>query len=169
MPSKPKVTVTGIDGVRKMLTKVDKTIASELTKELRGVGNEMRDKARGLLPSSAPLSNWQGSGRAMPSRLPYWEGTGPARKGIKTVVGEGSRQRGTYSKGAVVRVRSDNPAAAVFDKVGDGGSTFVQNLNRKHGSKRRALLKAYDGSKDAARRKVEKAVLDAVQRVTKGG
>jgi hypothetical protein len=168
MPARMNVTVQGIDGARKMLRKVDTAIATELTKELRAVGNEIRDEGRTLIPSSPPLSRWLGSGRAQPSGLPYWEGTGQARKGIKTQIGEGSRQRGTYSKGAVVRVRSENPAAAVFEKVGDGGSTFVRNLVRKHGQKRRALLKAFDRNKDQARKKVVDAVLDAVDRAKRG-
>jgi hypothetical protein len=156
--------VVGVDQVRKNLTRLDSDLGKALTKEVRETGNELRDEARGLIPSGPPLSNWAGTGRAMPSRLPYWEGSGAAKSGIKTLVGAGSRQRGTYKKGAALRVQSSNAAAAVFDKVGDssGSSTFVANMVNKHGPKRRALLKAADNSRDALRKKVEQAVERAV-------
>jgi hypothetical protein len=171
MPATPSVKITGINEVRSMLGKVDKEINTALTKELRSAGNELRDEARSLIPSGAPLSNWFGSGRAQPSGLPYWEGSGAAKSGIKTIVGQGSRQRGTYRKGAVVRVQSTNAAAAVFEKAGDSSdsSTFVANMVRKHGPKRRALLKASDKSMNRLRDKIEDAVLAAVDKVARKG
>jgi hypothetical protein len=156
------VKVVGIDRVRKNLTKLDGDIGKTLTKEVRASANILRDEARSLIPSSAPLSNWQGSGRAMPSRLPYWDSSSSARSQIKSSIGEGSRQRGTYRRGAVARVTSSNPAAVVFDKAGDsaGSSVFVSNLVSKHGPKKRALLKAGDNSRD----KVIDQITDAVER-----
>ena len=161
--------VTGITETRKWLASIDKEVASALTKALRGIGNELRDEARKRIPSSAPLSNWAGTGRAEPSRFPYWESSGEARKRITTIVGEGSRQRGTYRKGAVVRVQSMTPWGAAYDKIGDGGGTLAENLLRKHGPKRRALLGAYDDHKDRLARKAEDAVTEAVDRVARKG
>lgn len=163
------VKVDGIAETRKWISRIDKEVGSALTKALRQVGNELRDEGRKRIPSIAPLSNWAGSGRAMPSRLPYWEGSGQARKGITTIVGEGSRQRGTMRKGSVVRVRSATPWAAVFDKAGDGGGTFVENLLRKHGPKRRALLGAYDDDGERLGEKAGSLIESALDSVIKRG
>jgi hypothetical protein len=159
-----RVEVVGIDQVRKNLLAMDKEIGTELTKEIRSAANELRDGARSLIPTAPPLSNWAGTGRAQPSRLPYWEGTAAAKSGMKSIIGQGSRQRGTYRRGAVARVHSTNAAAVVFDKVGDAAptSTFVANMVNKHGPKRRALLKAADDKRDKLRGKIEKAVERAV-------
>lgn len=159
-----RVEVAGVDQVRRNLVAMDAEIGKTLTKEMRDAGNELRDEARSLIPSAPPLSNWAGSGRAQPSRLPYWEGSGEAKRGMKTIVGQGSRQRGTYKKGAAVRVQSTSPAAAVFDRVGDSSdvSTFVANMVRKHGPKRRALLKAADDKRDELRTQIGRAVEAAV-------
>jgi hypothetical protein len=164
MPADLRVDVVGVDRVRKALTKLDADIGKGLTKQIRGIANELRDDARALIPNSAPLSNWQGSGRAMPSRLPYWDSSGAAKSAIKSIIGAGSRQRGTYRKGAAARVVSSNPAAVVFDKAGKSAdsSTFVANLQRKHGPKRRALLKAGDKKTPQLRERIEDAVKQAI-------
>jgi hypothetical protein len=156
--------VVGVDRVRKALTKLDSDIGRGLTKTIRAISNELRDDARSLIPSGAPLSNWQGSGRATPSGLPYWESSGAAKSAIKSIIGAGSRQRGTYQKGAAARVVSSNPAAVVYDVVGKsaGTSTFVDNMQRKHGPKRRALLKAGDKKAPELRDRIDDAVKDAV-------
>lgn len=161
--------VEGIEETRRWLNKIDAEVGKSLTKELREVGNELRDEARKRIPGQAPLSGWQGVGRAEPSRLPYWESSSDAKRQIKTIVGRGSRQRGTYRAGAVIRVMSQTPWGAVFDKAGDGSSSFVENLTRKHGPKRRALLGAYDENKDRLVDKAEDAILRAVDKVIDRG
>ncbi len=158
------VRVHGIAETRKWLSRVDKEVNKELTKELRSIGNELRDEARDRIPGQAPLSNWAGTGRAMPSRFPYWESSSQAKREIKTIIGAGSKQRGTYRKGAVIRVQSNSAWGAAFDKIGDGGGTLVQNLLRKHGPKRRALLGAYDDEKDRLVDKAEESIQQAVYR-----
>lgn len=163
------VNVTGIEETRRWLSRIDQEAASALTKELRTIGNELRDEARNRIPNQAPLSNWAGAGRAQPSGLPYWDGSGEAKKQIRTIVGRGSRQRGTYRKGAVVRVRSGSPWGAVFDKVGAGGGTFVENMTRKHGPKRRALLGAFDDDKDRLGDSAQSAILKAIDQVIRKG
>ena len=107
------VQVKGGIELRKALKKFTPDLAKETQKELASLLKPVVSKARGFIPSSAPLSGW---GKASSNgRFPIWDGRG-AKGGIgyKTTPSKPNRQ-GFRS---LARIQNASPSGAIYETAG---------------------------------------------------
>ena len=107
------VQVKGGIELRKALKKFTPDLAKETQKELASLLKPVVSKARGFIPSSAPLSGW---GKASSNgRFPIWDGRG-AKGGIgyKTTPSKPNRQ-GFRS---LARIQNASASGAIYETAG---------------------------------------------------
>lgn len=129
-----------------------------LNREVFELLKPIQQRARSLVPSSPPLSNWGRSVNRPGSRPSYspwgkrWdygrlEWDSSRVKSQIRVSTTGVRKRGQVNRG-IFSIRSNNPAGAVFEIMGRGKSSvnMVGNVRRRHGgpSPGRILYRAWD-------------------------
>ena len=105
--------VKGAIELRRALKKFTPDLAKETQKELGALLKPITQKARGFIPSNAPLSGW---GKAsVTGRFPRWE-TQTARRGIgyKTTPSRPNRQ----GFRALARIVNASAAGAIYETAG---------------------------------------------------
>jgi hypothetical protein len=121
------VTVKGGIDLRKALKKFTPDLAKETQKEMAGLLKPVVSKARGFIPSQAPLSGW---GKASSNgRFPIWDSRA-ARGGVgyKTTPSKVNRQ-GFRS---LARIQNASASGAIYETAGrvspngrEQGSSFI--------------------------------------------
>jgi hypothetical protein len=121
------VTVKGGIDLRKALKKFTPDLAKETQKEMAGLLKPVVSKARGFIPSQAPLSGW---GKALSNgRFPIWDSRA-ARGGVgyKTTPSKVNRQ-GFRS---LARIQNASASGAIYETAGrvhpngrEQGSSFI--------------------------------------------
>jgi hypothetical protein len=153
------VTVQGGVQLRKALKYFTPDLAKETQKELSNLLKPITAKARGFIPSSAPLSGW---GKTAPTARWYWDGRA-AKKGVgyKTTPSKVNRS-GFVS---LARIQNASMSGAIYETAGrkNPGGNFSPRLPGSIvGSGKmagRAIFKAWaeDGGKTNA------AVIKAIE------
>jgi hypothetical protein len=156
------------------MRELEPDLLKDMNREIRDLLAPVAARARSLIPSSPPLSGWGRSVNAPGSRRAYspygrrWDysrlewNSSEAKAGVVVRQG-GGRQRGTATR-AAWQVRSNNPAAAVFELMGRGKSNvrMVGNVARSYSGDGRVLYRAWDSLGGGAR--VEQDVVGTIRR-----
>ena len=148
--------IFGLQATKRLMRELEPDLLKEMNREIREQLEPVRARARSLIPASPPVSGWGrsvSSPGSRPARSPYgrrWDysrlewNSSEAKSGVVIRQG-GGRARGTAAR-AAWQVRSNNPAAAVFELMGRGKSnqTMVGNVGRNHGAGGRVVYRAFD-------------------------
>jgi hypothetical protein len=157
-----------VDGVGRFLSgleKFNKDVAKTLKAEMRAGAREVSSAAKGLVPGTA-LSGWgpwNNNGRDLGFQR------GGARSGYKPQISR-YRRRGV-TESVAYDVVQKSPGGGIFEGVGAGSSTFVQNVVGKWGPRpnvrggKRLLLPAYYQGIGPATDRIVKAIRRAERSV----
>ena len=153
------VQVKGGIELRKALKKFTPDLAAETQKEMAALLKPITAKARGFIPSSAPLSGW---GKAKPTARWYWDGRA-AKKGVGYKTTPSKANRSGFR--SLARIQNASMSGAIYETAGrkNPGGNFSPRLpgqlvgNRKMAG--RAIFRAWaeDGGKTNA------AVIKAIE------
>jgi hypothetical protein len=155
------------------MRELEPDLLKDMNRQIRDELQPVAARARSLIPSSPPLSGWGRSVNAPGSRRstsPYgrrWDysrlewNSSEAKRSIVVRQG-GGRARGTASR-AAWQVRSNNPAAAVFELMGRGKSNrpMVGNVGRRFSGTGRVLYRAFD---QVGGKRIEQNVAGTIRR-----
>jgi len=133
------VTIKGGIELRKALRKFTPDLAKETQKELASLLKPVVSKARGFIPSQAPLSGWgKASGNG---KFPVWDGR-RARSGVgyKTTPGKVNRQ-GFRS---LARIQNASASGAIYETAGR-----VHPSGREQAKMREVVIPFYRGDTGA--------------------
>ena len=155
---KVRADLHGWSATKRLMRELEPETLREMDREIKSLLAPIQTRARSLVPSVPPLSGW---GRSVsrpgssPSYSPWgrrWDynrlewNSSEAKSQIVVRAG-GQRKRGEVTR-AIYQLRSNNPAASVFEIMGRGKSNvaMVRNVRRKHGgsSPGRILFRAWD-------------------------
>jgi len=153
------VVIYGLDGTKRLLRESAPDLKKEMDKIIRqDILGPVQRSARANVPQDAPLSNWNRGVNAPGSRRSYspynrrwdyarleWE---PGQIKQKIVIRQGGgRARGKVER-AAWQIRSDDPAAAVWELMGRGKSNvnMVRTVRRMYPPKKRILYTAWDNN-----------------------
>lgn len=175
------VTIYGLDGTKRLLRLAAPDLKREMDKEIQTILKPVQRSARDNIDEvgDAPLPRWNQSVHrpgSQPSYTPYhkrWEydrlewNPGEAKRNIKIKQG-GRRSRGARTTSAW-SVRSDDPAAVVWELMGRGisNTNMVKTARRISGQTGRILYRAWDNSyaKQTAPRQIERVIREYEQRM----
>lgn len=154
-----KVTVTGLEQLKKELASVAPDLKSELLKTFRDKANEVATLGRSRIPGFSPMSGWR-TKPAVKGRTrggagwPAWD-SARAQAGIRVRQGVRDTSGRGYSFG--YRVINASPSGMIFELAGrtnggkqglsnnpNAGKGFIDNLNAGHGRAGRSIWQAYD-------------------------
>lgn len=162
MPASQRIEVEGVAKSLKILRALEPELAKEVQRQLKASVKPVIAEAKQNLPRSA-LSNW-GSWVTPRGRNLGYDATA-AKRGIAIAQQTtAKRTRRGYSRTiALLEIRNQSPAGAVFELAGakNAASVFNRNIERKHGAPKRVLYKAWDQRGD----KVDQDIEDAVNRI----
>jgi hypothetical protein len=167
------VAIRGLAATQKLMRELEPDLLKEMNREIRTQLEPVAVRARHLIPSVAPLSGWERGVKrpgTRPSTSVYgkrWDyarlewNSSDAKSGIKIRQG-GRRGRGRLTS-AAWQIRSDDPAAAVFELMGRGKSraNMVRNVGRDFPGTGRALYRAFDS---LGGKRIESAVVGTIRR-----
>lgn len=150
------VEIFGLQSTKKLMRELEPDLLKEMNRQIRDELRPVAARAQSLIPSSPPLSGWGRSVNAPGSRRSTsvyrrrWDysrlewNSAEAKKSIVIRQG-GGRRRGTAAR-AAWQVRSNNPAASVFELMGRGKSNhpMVRNVQRRYPGTGRILYRAFD-------------------------
>lgn len=149
--AKTSIEVLGVKEALRTLNKLDKVARRQITKDYREIVAPVLNTARGLTPSSPPLSGmeyrWNPGNRG--DVFPWDDGMSD-KKMKPFVSGKKPKQfRGFTSHLATFGIRWSSPAATVVEMSGEGnvptakGRQMVQDLTARYGEPGRFLWRAY--------------------------
>ena len=152
------VAVKGGIELRKALKKFTPDLAKDTQKELATLLKPITSKARGFIPSNAPLSGW---GKASINARWYWDGHA-AKKGVgyKTTPSKVNRQ-GFVS---LARIQNASMSGAIYETAGrkNPGGNFSPrlpgNLVGKNKMAGRAIFRAWSEDNGKTNAAVIKAI-----------
>ena len=152
------VAVKGGIELRKALRKFTPDLAKETQREMAVLLKPIVSKARGFIPSQAPLSGW---GKASPDARWYWDGRA-AKKGVgyKTTPSKANRE-GFRS---LARIQNASMSGAIYETAGrkNPGGNFSPRLpGSLTGSRKmagRAIFRAWSEDKGKTNAAVIKAI-----------
>lgn len=167
------VTVQGLQSTKRLMRELEPELLKDMSRQIRDQLKPVAARAQSLIPSSPPLSGWARSVSAPGSRRstsPYgrrWDysrlewNSSEAKSNIVVRQG-GGRRRGTAAR-AAWQVRSNNPAAAVFELMGRGKSNaaMVGNVGRRFPGTGRVVYRAFD---QVGGPRIERNVVDTIRR-----
>ena len=179
--AQPNVQITGIKEALAELNKIDPTYRREITKRIKGAGEEIINEARSMvaffdnsLGNGAPLSGMV-RGNLIAGRETHWR-TPKVKKGFKVQVGRAASReryvnfdRGGYTQQVVygskpyrlMVIQQTDAAGSIYDHAGrHTSSTFVSNLNAEVGDQPRAIDKAVEKGRLPVTLKVLEVVHD---------
>jgi hypothetical protein len=150
------VEIYGLQSTKRLMRELEPDLLKEMNREIREQLQPVKARAQSLIPSSPPLSGWGRSVAAPNTRRSYspygrrWNysrlewNSSEAKNAIRIRQG-GGRARGQAAR-AAWQIRSDNPAAAVFELMGRGKSNvrMVSNMASRHPGTGRVLYRAFD-------------------------
>jgi hypothetical protein len=137
------VEIYGLQATKRLMRELEPDLLKDMNKQIRDGLAPVAARAKGLIPTSSPVSGWGRSVSNAGSRRSYspygrrwdysrleWD-SGRARSGIVIRQG-GGRQRGVAAR-AAWQIRSNDAAASVFELMGRGKSNvaMVRNVSRK--------------------------------------
>ena len=168
------VQIYGLQSTKRLMRELEPDLLKDMNRDIRDLLTPIASRAKSLIPSSPPLSGWGRSVNAPGSRRSYspygrrWDysrlewNSSEAKSGVVVRQG-GGRARGTASR-AAWQVRSNNPAAAVFELMGRGKSNvrMVRNVQARFPATGRVLYRAWDSMGGNA--KVEQDVVGTIRR-----
>ena len=138
------VQIKGAIKLQKALRKFTPDLAKETRKELAGLLKPITAKARGYIPSEAPLSGWA---KVAQGNRWYWDGRAAKRGiGYKTTPSKPNR-RGFRS---LARIQNASASGAIYETAGrktPGGnfnSRLPQTIAGKDKMAGRAIFRAWD-------------------------
>ena len=167
------VRIYGLNDTKRLMRELEPELLKAMNREIRTQLEPVAARAKSLVPSSPPISGW---GRAVhapgsrPSTSPYgrrwdyqrlaWDSDEAERE---IVIRQGGRRRRGQETSAAWQVRSNNPAAAVFELMGRGKSNtnMVGNVSREHTGTGRVLYRAFD---QVGGRRIESEVVGSIRR-----
>jgi hypothetical protein len=156
-----KVQVTGVREVIAELRKIDQELRKETVAAMKLAAQPLQAGARGLTPSSAPLS---GMARAA--------GTLPAYSS-RAVSGITIRYGGKFSRSTqswpLLTLQQKDPAGSAFDMAGrrNPSSSLAENLTARYGSPSRAMWRATEANLATVQAGVKRAVDAAAETVNR--
>ena len=179
--AQPNVQITGIKEALAELNKIDPTFRREITKRIKGAGEQIISDARSMvaffdnsLGNGAPLSGMV-RGNLIAGRETDWK-TSKVQKGFKIKVGRAASReryvnfdRGGYTQQVVygskpyrlMVIQQTDAAGSIYDHAGrHTSSTFVSNLNAEVGDQPRAIDKAVEKGRIPVTLKVLEVVHD---------
>lgn len=154
-----KVTVTGLEQLKKELMSVAPDLKNELLKGFRTKANEVAGLAKGRIPPFQPMSGWRtkpaAKGRTRGGAgWPAWD---PSRAQSGIIVRAGVRDTSGRGYSFGYRVVNASASGVIFELAGrraggkqglsnnpNAGKQFIDNLNAGHGRAGRAIWQAYD-------------------------
>lgn len=167
------VTIHGLAATKRLMRELEPDLLKDMNREIRAALEPVRARAKSLIPAAPPVSGWGRSVNAPGSRASTsaynrrWDysrlewNSAEARSDIVIRQG-GARRRGSVSR-AAWQVRSNNPAASVFELMGRGKSTstMVGNVSRRFPQSGRVLYRAFD---EVGGKRIENQVVDTIRR-----
>ena len=164
------IKVYGLAQLERALRQLDPDVAKEMNSSIRRSLNAARDAARARIWDEPPMSGWSTKGATVGrtrggAGWPEWNPS-EMRSGITVRKGA---ERGIRTGVAVAwRIRSDSPAATIYDKAENGhsarGTQFISNLNRR-AKAQRDLWPAWLATRKHALADIEAAVNRAQRRL----
>ena len=155
------VQIKGAIKLQKALRKFTPDLAKETRKELAGLLKPITAKARGYIPSEAPLSGWA---KVAQGNRWYWDGRAAKRGiGYKTTPSKPNR-RGFRS---LARIQNASASGAIYETAGrktPGGnfnSRLPQTIAGKDKMAGRAIFRAWDEDGGKTNAAVIKAILSS--------
>ena len=184
----PNVQITGIKEALAELNKIDPTYRREITRRIKGAGEQIISEARSMVASfdnslgnGAPLSGMV-RGNLIAGRETDWK-TSKVQKGFKVKVGRAASReryvnfdRGGYTQQVVygskpyrlMVIQQTDAAGAIYDHAGrHTSSTFVSNLNAEVGDQPRAIDKAVEKGRLPVTLKVLEVVQDVEKKINR--
>ena len=167
------VAIRGLDATKKLMRELEPELLKEMNREIRTLLEPVASRAKSLIPSVPPVSGWGRTVAARgsrPSYSPYgkrWDyarlewNSREAKQAI--VIRQGGARRRGQTTSAAWQVRSNNPAAAVFELMGRGKSNvnMVGNVGRQHPGTGRVLYRAFDS---VGGRRIEGSVVATIRK-----
>lgn len=107
--------VKGAVELRKALREFTPDLAKETQKEIAGILKPITSKARGFIPSSAPLSGWAKSGSGAWGTNRVWS-TGEAKRGIGYKTTPSRPNRSGFR--SLARIVNASPSGSIYETAG---------------------------------------------------
>jgi hypothetical protein len=161
------VQVKGGLELRKALKKYTPDLAKEMQKEMASLLKPITAKARGFIPSDAPLSGW---GKASPDAKWYWNGRA-AKKGVGYKTTPSKVNRSGFK--SLARIQNASMSGAIYETAGrkNPGGNFSPRLpgalvgkNKMAG---RAIFRAWSEDNGKTNAAVIKAIENARDKFNK--
>jgi hypothetical protein len=155
--------VKGVINLRKALKKFAPDLAKETQKELGNLLKPITNKARGFIPSSAPLSGW---GKAsITGKFPRWDSSAAKRGiGYKTTPSKPNRQ----GYRALARIVNASAAGAIYETAGRVSpqgreqAPFIVGSNPRHSNYGKTFISPNKGQGKSANPDAGKQFIDAI-------
>lgn len=155
------VTVKGGVELRKALRKFTPDLAKETQREMASLLKPIVSKARGFIPSQAPLSGW---GKTKPNAKWHWDGRA-AKKGVGYKTTPSKPNRSGFR--SLARIQNASMSGAIYETAGrkNPGGNFSPRLpsqlvgNRKMAG--RAIFRAWSEDNGKTNAAVIKAIESA--------
>ena len=161
------VAVKGGIELRKALKKYTPDLAKEMQKEMASLLKPITAKARGFIPSDAPLSGW---GKASPDAKWYWNGRA-AKKGVGYKTTPSKVNRSGFR--SLARIQNASMSGAIYETAGrkNPGGNFSPRLpGALVGSRKmagRAIFRAWSEDNGKTNAAVIKAIENARDKFNK--
>ena len=161
------VAVKGGIELRKALKKYTPDLAKEMQKEMASLLKPVTAKARGFIPSDAPLSGW---GKASPDAKWYWNGRA-AKKGVGYKTTPSKVNRSGFK--SLARIQNASMSGAIYETAGrkNPGGNFSPRLpGALVGSRKmagRAIFRAWSEDNGKTNAAVIKAIENARDKFNK--
>ena len=161
------VAVKGGIELRKALKKYTPDLAKEMQKEMASLLKPITAKARGFIPSDAPLSGW---GKASPDAKWYWNGRA-AKKGVGYKTTPSKVNRSGFK--SLARIQNASMSGAIYETAGrkNPGGNFSPRLpGALVGSRKmagRAIFRAWSEDNGKTNAAVIKAIENARDKFNK--
>jgi len=161
------VAVKGGIELRKALKKFTPDLAKEMQLEMAALLKPIASKARGFIPSDAPLSGW---GKASVDARWYWDGRA-AKKGVGYKTTPSKANRSGFR--SLARIQNASMSGAIYETAGrkNPGGNFSPRLpGQLVGSRKmagRAIFRAWSEDNGKTNAAVIKAIEDARDKFNK--
>jgi hypothetical protein len=153
------VTVKGGIDLRKALKKFTPDLAKETQKEMAGLLKPITAKARGFIPSQAPLSGW---GKASVNARWYWDSRA-AKKGVSYKTTPSKPNRSGFV--SLARIQNASRSGAIYETAGrkNPGGNFSPRLPNTLTGKGKMVGRAIFRAWSEDNGKTNAAVIKAVE------
>ena len=157
MAVEANIEVAGIKDALKTLNKIDKSLRREITRDYKGIVQNVVDDAYQAIPLKEPLSGWARKWAPKQYEIFPWSNNNQVKAMINTK--KVKEYAGQNVNLATFVVKWTNPDAGLFDFLDSG--VMGSRLNAKFGAPSRVMWKAWERNKDD----VNARMTDLVKRV----